>query len=73
MKKYKVQNLSESTSSAEQGKLINALRDVRGVSRAVLHLQSSELEIGSQKDREAKRADIAAAASQAGFSLTTES
>ncbi len=72
MTRYKIQNLNESPSPADLGRLFSALRGVLGVRRALLHAEATELEIGYHEFREASRDDIAAALSTAGFALAGE-
>jgi hypothetical protein len=69
MSKYKIGNLNVDTPRAAQGRLINALRTVTGVGSAVIHPNSSELEIIPRPQQQPERSAIAAAVSKAGFSL----
>jgi len=70
--KYKLTDLSAKTTKDQQTKLVSALKGVSGVENAILHLGSSEVEIKPLAKQEPKRADLTAAISSAGFSMTTK-
>ena len=72
MKSYKVQNLSNSTTSSDQTKLISALRGVAGVETATLRLQDHAFEIKAKDKHEPKREELAAATLKAGFPLQAQ-
>ena len=67
MERYKVPGLTNDTPQAELTKLLAAIRSVKGVERAQLHLETSEIEIGVKDSHTLKREAFASAASSAGF------
>lgn len=70
MKTYKVPRLTNKTPIADQNKLTSALRAVAGVEKATLDAAGSSFEIRAQNNHEPKRAEIVAAASDAGFPVS---
>lgn len=67
MTTYKVKNLSNTTASSEQTKLISALKTVQGVENATLQLQNSTFEITPKAKQVPKKEDLSAACNRVGF------
>lgn len=72
MRRYKISNLTRSTSVDEQRRLLNALRKVQGVHRATLRPSMSELEVRSREGEKVQWTELEAAAARVGFSLTSD-
>ena len=70
MKTYKVPGLNLQTPQEAKAKLVTALKAVHGVERATLNPSASEFRIEARPRDEPTEADIAAAASSAGFAVT---
>lgn len=70
MQTFHSKTLTSATSKADQTKLVDALKAVRGVAAANLHIEKSEFEIKSRTDEQPKRDAILAAASKAGFEVS---
>ena len=69
MKKYQLPRLNEKTPAADQSRIVAAVKGVSGVTKAVLHPNSQELEVAGKDQTEPKREDIATAVSKIGFPL----
>lgn len=72
MKKYQIPTLNEKTTQADQSKIMTAVKGVSGVSKAILHLNSHEIEVAGKDQADPKREDIASAVSKIGFPLATK-
>lgn len=69
MKKYQIPKLNEKTPAADQSRIVAAVKDISGVTKAVLHPNSHELEVAGKDQSDPKREDIASAVSKIGFPL----
>ena len=72
MKKYQIPTLNPQTPKADQSKIVSAIENISGVSKAVLHLGSHEIEVSGRDQNEPKREDVASAASKIGFPLAAK-
>ncbi len=72
IEKYRVPGLTNDTPQADLTKLLAAIRSVKGVERAQLHLDTGEIEIGVKDSHMPKRETFASAASSAGFPFAPE-